>query len=132
MNDLTTAEQTFDTSADTVIIVAHFENIPGGKTLDVSRLPNTTKYIVAGHPVILETATKKAKALGISGTTFEAVPAGHEVIGATRATVPYEKPFASVMVRGTINEEAFKNATGLTYTQAVKDAFDPLIRLMTE
>jgi len=131
MYDLTTAENSYDTSKDNIIIVEKGMTYPGGRTADPAGLPTDAKNIVAGHVVIEEDATKKAKLLGVTDGAFVAVPAGHTVLGAVVATVPKEKPFVAVMYTGTINEEAYKNVTGLVYTEELKEAMS-LIKFITE
>lgn len=114
--NLTDEGETVDTSRDSIIIPHHEENIPGGKSLDVTGVDATLYPVIsAGHPVIRETATGNYKALGITDGAFVALPSGHTYAGVVRASVLTTKPMASVMVRGTVNTEAFKNWTKQTY-----------------
>lgn len=129
--DLTTNETSYDTSKDNIIIVVKGDTYPGGRTADTTALPTDDKYIIAGHPVIEETATKKAKLLGVTDGAFVSIPSGHTVLGVVVATVPKEKPLVAVMYNGTVNEEAYKNVTGLTYTQGIKDELT-LIKFLSE
>lgn len=115
---------TVDTSNDGIVIVANLETIPGGKTLDATGF--TPAAIPAGHLIIEETSTGVLKPMPISGAAYGALPALHTYKGVLVATILTAKPFASVMVRGTVN----KNASKYTITSvlaAAKTAL-PLIR----
>ena len=89
---------------DTVVIQNFIEGIPGGKTLDVS---NITKDVIhAGHVIIEETATGIHKPLTITDNAYASLPSGHEYVGVLYVSLMKSKPFASIMVRGTMNDEA--------------------------
>jgi len=121
---------TIDTSADCVVIQKFIEDVPGGRSLDVSGLPDADTVLLAGHLVIRETATKEYKALGITGGAYVALPAAHTYEGVVRASVKKSEPLASIMVRGSVNQKAATDAQGLpAYPQAAKDALD-LIRFV--
>lgn len=134
------AGNSVDTSNDSIIITQHFENVAGGTSLDVS-LVDATAYpvISAGWPVIRETATGVLKALGVTSGAFSALPSGHTYYGVVRASILRSRPFASVMVRGTVNIKAFENstknqynlATGLIIPAALNTAV-PLVRLTSD
>lgn len=89
---------------DTVVIQNFIEGIPGGKTLDVSN--TTTDVIHAGHVIIEETATGVFKPLQITGGAYASLPSGHEYAGILYVSIQKAKPFASIMVRGTMNDMA--------------------------
>jgi len=89
---------------DTIVIQNFIEGIPGGKTLDVS---NTTNDVIhAGHVIIEETATGVFKPLQITDGAYVALPSGHEYAGVLYVSISKSKPFASIMVRGTMNDMA--------------------------
>lgn len=114
-----TKSEGVDTSDDSIIIKSHLENKPGGATLDVSGIDaKLYPFISAGHPVIKETATGLFKALGITNGAFAAKPSGHTWEGVVRATVETERAMVSIMTRGTVNPEAFKNSTKRKYELA--------------
>lgn len=115
---------TVDTSNDGIVIIANMETIPGGKTLDVTGF--SPAIIPAGHLIIEETSTGVLKPMPISGAAYAALPASHTYKGLLVATILTAKPFASILVRGTVN----KNASKYTITSvlaAAKTAL-PLIR----
>ncbi len=116
---------TVDTSMDSVVIQNYIEGVPGGRTLDVTGV--TDKVIKAGHVIIQETSTGNNKPLSISNGVYADLPSGHTYRGILAVSVLTEKPFASIMVRGSVNEEAAKNAGLPAYKAAAKSALS-LIR----
>jgi hypothetical protein len=114
----------FDTSKDSVVIVANFETIPGGKTLDTTGF--SPAVIPAGHLVIEETSTGVLKPMPISGANYGSLPASHTYKGVVVSSIMTNKPFAAVMVRGTVNKNASYYGIASVLT-AVKAAL-PLIR----
>lgn len=97
---------TIDTSNDGIVIIANLETIPGGKTLDVTGF--SPIVIPAGHLIIEETSTGVLKPMPISDEKYAALPAGHAYKGVLVASILTTKPFASIMVRGTVNKNASK------------------------
>ena len=122
--NLATQGNGYDTGNDTIVIVKVLEAIPGGKTLDVTGF--TPDVIPAGHLIIEETSTGVLKPMPISGTAYGALPASHTYKGVLISTILTAKPFAGIMVRGTVNKNAsfYTIASVLT---AVRTAL-PLIR----
>lgn len=122
--DLAKKGPTYDTSNDNIVIVKHLEGIPGGRTLDVTSY--TPDVIPAGHIIICTNDEKTFKPMPVTGSAYDAFPANHKYVGVLISTVLKSKPFAGIMVRGTVNKEAsfYPLATILT---AVKTAL-PLIR----
>lgn len=117
-----TKQEEIDTSNDSIIIMDCLEAKPGGKTLDTSALPDDMAVINSGHVIIKETATGLLKALGVTDGAYVSLPANHTYEGIVFASVLKARPFVSVMYRGTVNEEAYKNATGLEYPAGAKTA----------
>lgn len=93
-----------DTGKESIVIRQDLGDIPGGKTLDVTGI--TASVIEAGHIILLETATGQYKPNGVSAGAYVALPLGHVYAGVLKASVLTAKPFASIMVRGTVNEVA--------------------------
>lgn len=117
-----------DTSGDSVVIQKLLETIPGGRTLDVTGV--TEEVLKAGRVIIEETATGNLKPLAISSGSYASLPASHTYKGILYATVLTAKPLASIMVRGTVNEEAAKNVHELPSVPAgAKEALS-LIRFV--
>jgi len=122
--DLATQGSGYDTGNDTIVIVKVLEAIPGGKTLDVTSF--TPDVIPAGHLIIKETSTGVLKPMPVTGSAYAALPASHTYEGVLISTILKSKPFAGILVRGTVNQAAsfYTIASVLT---AVKAAL-PLIR----
>lgn len=90
---------------DSIVIVDNFQSIRGGATLDTTGF--TPEVIQAGHVIIKETSTGNYKPMPIaSDTAYAALPASHTYAGVLVASIRTEKPFAGIMVRGTINPVA--------------------------
>jgi hypothetical protein len=123
--DLTNEKQEIITGNDNVVIVDNFQSVRGGRTLDVTGYPKD--IINAGHVIIRETATKEYKPMPLNeaGDAYAALPDGHEYAGVLIATVPTKKPFAGILVRGTVNPAAAPFAMD-TIVSAVKTVL-PLI-----
>lgn len=102
--NLNNNSEQIDTSLDSIVIVENFETIRGGRSLDVTGF--TPTVIKAGHVIIKETATSEYKPMPISGSAYAALPSGHEYAGILVATILTAKPFAAIMVRGTVNHVA--------------------------
>lgn len=104
--DLNNEGTIVDTSKDTVVIVDNFQSVRGGRTLDTTGF--TPKVINAGHVIIKETATGNYKPLGLNGggTAYAALPEGHTYEHILIASILTAKPFAGLLVRGTVNPEA--------------------------
>ena len=122
--DLNKKGPAYDTGNDTIVIVKMLEAIPGGKTLDVTSY--TPDVIPAGHLIIKENSTGVLKPMPISGTAYAALPASHTYEGILISTILKSKPFAGIMVRGTVNKEASFYAIA-SILAAAKTAL-PLIR----
>jgi len=109
-----------DTSRDTVIIVDNFQSVRGGRTLDVTDF--TPKTINAGHIIIKDTATGniyKPMPVNADATAYEALPAGYEYAHILINSLLTAKPFAGLLVRGTVNHKA-------CYIEPTTDAIDAL------
>lgn len=94
------------TGNDNIVIVDNFQSIRGGRTLDVTGF--TPAVINAGHVIIKETATGEYKPMPVNsnGTAYEALPENHTYAGILIASIPTAKPFAGILVRGTVNPAA--------------------------
>ena len=104
--DLTNNKEQIITGKDNVVIRDKFEEIRGGRTLDVTGFPND--IINAGHVIIKETATGEFKPfpLNVGGTAYATLPEGHEITGILIATIRKAKPFAGILIRGSVNPNA--------------------------
>jgi hypothetical protein len=113
------------TGNDNIVIVDNFQSIRGGRTLDVTGYPKDV--LNAGHAIIKETSTGEYKPMPLNeaGNAYAALPTGHTYAGILIATIQTKKPFAGILVRGTVNPAAAPFPMG-TILAAVKTAL-PLI-----
>ena len=108
--DLNNEKSEVITGNDNIVIVDNFQSVRGGRTLDVTGF--TPEVINAGHVIIQVTATKEYKPMPVDLTTnpaapaYAALPSGHTYAGILIASIPTKKPFAGIMVRGTVNPAA--------------------------
>jgi len=104
--DLTNEPQELLTGNDNIVIVDNFQSIRGGRTLDVTGF--APEVIKAGHVIIQETATKEYKPMPVDladeeNPVYAALPEGHTYAGILIASILTKKPFAGILVRGTVN-----------------------------
>jgi len=76
--------------------------------------------------IIKETATGVLKPMPVTGAAYAALPASHTYEGVLISTILKSKPFAGILVRGTVNQAASFYTISSVLT-AVKTAL-PLIR----
>lgn len=122
--ELNNGGQIVDTSLDNVVIVKMIECLPvGGRSLNVEGF--TPPTIQAGHVIIREAATNEHKPMPVNaaGNAYDALPAGHSVVGVAYSSALTSKAFMTIMVRGTVNQAAVK----YPYTDAMKTALSPNI-----
>lgn len=106
---------------DDIIIVNALGDVPGGRALDVSGLPDDQDVVYAGH-VIVKTAAGEYKPLGISSGAYAAIASGEKAVGILKASVLKSDPRAAIVTIGQINASAAKTAVGAPYTDAIKTA----------
>jgi hypothetical protein len=99
--NLSNGSSNINTQNDSIIIVDNFQSIRGGRTLAVAAF--TPDVIPAGHVIIQETATGDYKPMPVVGNAYDALPAGHTYAGINISSIPKTKPFAGILVRGTVN-----------------------------
>lgn len=102
--ELNTSLGTMDTTNDNIVIQSCLEDIKGGKSLDATGWPHMV--IPGGHPIIKDDDGEyKPLALNEAGDAIDATKAA-KTIGILKFSVLAAKPFAAIMVRGTVNEAA--------------------------
>jgi len=128
--DLTNPRQEIITGNDNIVIVDNFQSVRGGRTLDVTEFNPTV--INAGHVIIKSTTADlyKPMPLASNDTVYGALPSGYEYAGILIQTLFTAKPFAGIMLRGTVNYKAapFDMTSILT---AIKTAL-PLIKFVED
>lgn len=104
--DLINPKEEILTGNDNIVIVDNFQSVRGGRTLDVTGF--NPSVIKAGH-VIIKSSTAdvyKPMPLASNDTVYASLPAGYEYAGILINTVLKTKPFAGIMLRGTVNYKA--------------------------
>lgn len=88
---------------DSIVIRKVLETLPGGKTLDTTGF--TPTVIKSGHVLIKETATGNYKPMPLNGgaTAYSTLPSGHTYAGILINSIPTSRPFAGIMLRGSVN-----------------------------
>lgn len=100
--NLINAKQSMADGIDNVVIVNYFDGIRGGRTLDVTGF--APEVINAGH-VIIKLSSGEYAPMPVNGeaTAYATLPGGASYAGFLVASIPTKKPFAAIMVRGTMN-----------------------------
>lgn len=91
---------------DDIVIVRCLADIPGGRTLDVSGLPDDMEVIKAGHIIIKDSENWKPLPLNQAKTGYASLPANHTYVGVLKASVLKKDPRAAIMTQGQINAAA--------------------------
>lgn len=103
--NLTNSPEEIITANDNIVIVNYFDGIRGGRTLDVTGFPH--KVIRAGHVIIkTKEGVYKPMPLNEEGNGYTTLPGENSYAGYLVASIPTSKPFAGIMVRGTVNPKA--------------------------
>ena len=104
--NLTNNREDVGASNDNIVIVDVLQTVRGGRSLDVSGYKKPV--INAGHVIIKETGsgTHKPMPLNEEGTAYAELPGGHEYAGILISTIKTNRPFAGILVRGTVNPAA--------------------------
>ena len=124
--NLNNPKQEIVTGNDNIVIVDVITTVRGGRTLNVDGYPHDV--INAGHVILRNTATDvyKPMPLNTEGTAYGTLPAGHEYAGILIATIKKERPFAGILLRGTVNPNAAPFAMG-SILAAVQTALPQMI-----
>lgn len=91
---------------DCIVVVQALSQIPGGRTLDVSGLPESTISVKSGHVLVKDDKTKAVSPLGITKGAYDSLPPGKSYYGILKATVLKRNPQAAIITRGQINVAA--------------------------
>lgn len=91
---------------DCIVVVQALSQIPGGRTLDVSGLPEGTTSVKSGHILVVDNKTKAVSPLGISDGAYVTLPSDKSYYGVLKATVLKRNPQAAIITAGQINVAA--------------------------
>lgn len=125
--NLDNASTTIIAGNDAVVIPTCLEDIRGGKTLDCTDF--TAAIIPSGYPII-KSSDGKYKPMPLAEGAIGTLPASHTYVGICKTSISTSKPFAAIMVRGTVNTSAVTYP--LTSILAALKTALPLINFTSE
>lgn len=91
---------------DSIVVVQALSQIPGGRTLDVSGLPEGTTSVKSGHVLVIDDKTKAVSPLGITDGAYNTLPTGKSYYGVLKCSVLTRNPQAAIITAGQINAAA--------------------------
>lgn len=100
-SNLNQTTKVYGSGKDGICIIRCTHDIPGGRTLDASRIPAEYDVISAGHIVI-----KKAGQyilLGVSGGKFASLTEGESYVGVLRTAIMRQDPRGAIVTAGQVN-----------------------------
>lgn len=107
---------------DSIVIVNCLGDIPGGRTLDVSGLPDTMKVIKSGHIIIASNkGVAKPMPLNGEGTAYGSLPANHTYLGVLKSSITVKDPRAAILTMGQVNQAACPYAVTSDMKTALKN-----------
>lgn len=103
---------------DSICIIRCLTDIPGGRTLDVSRIPTEQTTIRAGH-VVVKTKEGNYALLGLTGDKYKALAEGESYVGVLRTAVLRSHPLGSIVTSGQVNGAAVPHFIDETIQKAL-------------
>lgn len=99
---------------DNVVIVDNFKSKRGGASLDTKTIAFPKQWIRAGHVILKRTADGEFVPMPLNGagTAYAALPAGHTYYGILLNTISVDRPFAGIMLAGTVNPKVVNPQAG--------------------
>lgn len=101
-SNLNQTNRVYGSGKDGICIIKCLTDLPGGRSLDVSRIPTEYDIIQAGHVVIL-TKEGNYTLLGATGNKFATLAEGETYVGVLRTAIPRNDPRASIVTSGQVN-----------------------------
>lgn len=91
----------YGSGKDGICIIRCTHDIPGGRTLDASRIPAEYDVISAGHIVISKAG--QYILLGVSGGKFSTLTEGESYVGVLRTAIMRQDPRGAIVTAGQVN-----------------------------
>lgn len=91
----------YGSGKDGICIIKCLTDIPGGRSLDVSRIPAENNVIAAGHIVISKAG--EYILLGVAGGKFAALAEGESYVGVLRTAIMRNDPRGAIVTAGQVN-----------------------------
>lgn len=91
----------YGSGKDGICIIKCLADIPGGRSLDVSRIPTEYDVISASHIVISKAG--EYILLGVSGGKFATLTEGESYVGVLRTAIMRQDPRGAIVTAGQVN-----------------------------
>ena len=101
-SNLNQSMKVYGSGKDGICIINCLTDIPGGRTLDASRIPAENDVIAAGH-VVIKTKAGEYTLLGVSGGKFAALTEGETYVGVLRTAIMRNDPRGAIVTAGQVN-----------------------------
>lgn len=98
---LNQTSKVFGSGKDGICIIRCTHDLPGGRTLDASRIPAEYDVISAGHIVISKAG--EYILLGVSGGKFATLAEGETYVGVLRTAIMRQDPRGAIVTAGQVN-----------------------------
>ena len=100
-SNLKQTTKVFGSGKDGICIIKSLTDIPGGRSLDVSRIPAEYDVISAGHIVISKAGGHIL--LGVTGGKFAPLTEGESYVGVLRTAIRRQDPRGAIVTAGQVN-----------------------------
>lgn len=100
-SNLTQTAKVYGSGKDGICIIRCTHDIPGGRTLDTSRIPAEYDVISAGHIVISKAG--EYILLGVTGGKFATLTEGESYVGVLRTAIMRQDPRGAIVTAGQVN-----------------------------
>lgn len=98
---LNQTSKVFGSGKDGICIIRCTHDLPGGRTLDASRIPAEYDVISAGHIIISKAG--EYILLGVSGGKFATLAEGETYVGVLRTAIMRQDPRGAIVTAGQVN-----------------------------
>lgn len=92
----------FGSGKDGICIIRCTHDLPGGRSLDVSRIPAEYDVISAGH-IVIQKAGQQYILLGVNGGKFATLTEGESYVGVLRTAIMRQDPRGAIVTAGQVN-----------------------------
>lgn len=100
-SNLNQTTKVFGSGRDGICIIKCLTDIPGGRSLDASRIPAEYDVVSAGHIVIEKEGEHIL--LGVDGGKFVALTEGESYVGVLRTAIMRQDPRGAIVTAGQVN-----------------------------
>lgn len=90
---------------DSIVVIQALSELPGGRTLDVSKAGEGVRVVRSGHVLVIDKETGDICPLNITEGKYESLD-GRKVAGVLKYSVSINDPRAAIVTAGQINEAA--------------------------